>query len=269
VHLYVMQFVRLILKPTRFFWWYTVDINAKNSGGYTAFEMLQGDNQQMTRMLWCARCFSPCWKTTFFGFDLCCGRVASHANYLKSGVNIEEKLYVFFLRLATEISNDLRNVLLVVAALLVTVSFQSVLSPPGGFWQEDEHDPHTGALVNLAGTSAMYADSEFPIIAALNLISFYSTVFIIFLLLPSGFGTLLFCLPLYTLSASFIASLSVISPVDSYWRTVLDQIWNNFIFLCVFSTIPFQLFVFIVGIRRNKLVKAFLPKVKVLETTLS
>jgi hypothetical protein len=35
-----------------------------------------------------------------------------------------------------------RNALLVVAVLLITVTYQAVLSPPGGLWQDD-YKPET------------------------------------------------------------------------------------------------------------------------------
>ena len=43
-----------------------------------------------------------------------------------------------FARERMALSVERRNVLLVVAVLLVTISYQTVLSPPGGLWQDDQ-----------------------------------------------------------------------------------------------------------------------------------
>ncbi|XP_059441798.1 ankyrin repeat-containing protein BDA1-like [Corylus avellana] len=42
-------------------------------------------------------------------------------------------------------SNDMRNMLVVVAVLLVTIAYQTVLSPPGGFWQDNQFNTITNA----------------------------------------------------------------------------------------------------------------------------
>uniref|UniRef100_A0A7N2QX59 PGG domain-containing protein n=1 Tax=Quercus lobata TaxID=97700 RepID=A0A7N2QX59_QUELO len=41
------------------------------------------------------------------------------------------------------ITDEKRNALLVVAALLVTVNYQAILSPLGGHWQDDLFEPNT------------------------------------------------------------------------------------------------------------------------------
>lgn len=270
--IYMMQIVKLLLRFRWFFWRYTIDINAKNSSGRTALGMLQGDNQEIKRMLRRARYFS-----------YCCPSFESNAYYFKSPVNIEDKLYIIFLRLSTEISNDLRNVLLVVAALLVTISFQAVIAPPGGVWQETKYretnnyttpnnnatgPPPAGSIISHHAGTAVMQNTDFPILAGLNVISFFVTVFTILLLLPAGFGSRMFCLPLYTLSLCFIASICIISPNTNDISPGLSWIWNNFILFCVFSPMLFQYLVYIVSRRRNKLVDAFLLKGKAPDPTL-
>ncbi|KAE8037747.1 hypothetical protein FH972_010311 [Carpinus fangiana] len=242
------EIVRLLLKFN------TVDVNVKDTRGRKALDMLQVDNPQSN----CARHLT--------GLKLFCTSDAKYdANYFKSVVSIEEMVYIMFLRLTTNISNDMRNVLLVVAALLITVSFQAAISPPGGVWQEDG-ETHDG-LRHYAATSIM-ENGIYSILAGLNAISFFVTVFATFLLLPSGFGTRLFCLPLYTLSLYFIASLCLLSPKISFPHEVIE-IWKIFILSCVISPGGILLLVVFVSVRRNKLVVAFRPRVKVLDTTLT
>jgi hypothetical protein len=259
VHLYIMQIVRLLLNFRSFFHC-KVDISAKNSRGLTAFDMLQGDNQQIIKdMLRRASCFST----------LHLPRVASNADYLKSPVPIDEKIYILFLRQSTKMTNDTRNILLVVAALLVTVtSKQATLSPPGRVWQDDS-SPTTNTSNSIApasptshfaGTTIM-DEYLFFILAALNLISFCVTVFTIFVLLPGGFRSGLFIVPLYILSLCFVASLLITAPVD------IDGGHSAAISL-MFSPLMVMFLEAIVRLRRRKLFQAFLPKLKLLDPTL-
>ncbi|KAK7848209.1 nadph-dependent oxidoreductase 2-alkenal reductase [Quercus suber] len=103
-----------------------VDINAKNLMGDTAGDILvkrQGveysrSSMEISEMLQRAE-------------------VTKCARYLRSIVlSLEERRLLQVDRWA-KISDDRRNVLLVVATLLMTVTYQGLLSPPGGLWQDD------------------------------------------------------------------------------------------------------------------------------------
>ena len=267
----ILQIVRLLLNFRSFFHC-KVDIGAKNSGGFTAFDMLQGHtrdkhNRQIKDMLCRARCFSI----------LHLPRIESLADYLRSPVKFDEKIYILFLRQRTKITNDTRNILLVVAALLVTVTFQATVSPPGGFWQ-DNYLPTTNnsnsitpttdnsdysPTAHFAGTTIM-ALSPFLLLAVYNLTSFCVIVFTIFVLLPGGFSSGLFSIPLYILSLCFVASLLITAPVTfeliNPLLTLLYFIFSPLLIVCLEG---------IVMLRRRKLVRAFLPKAKVFDPTLT
>ncbi|GLT66405.1 hypothetical protein SLA2020_387700 [Shorea laevis] len=169
--------------------------------------MLQGDNQPIKDML--CRTRIP--------------RVESLADYLKSPVKFEEKIYILFLRQKTKITNDTRNILLVVAALLVTITFQIAVNPPGGVWQDDSAPPTTNTSNSTAtgysppshfAGAAIMEPFLFLILAFLNLISFCVTVCTIFVLLPGDFSSGLFSVPLYILSLFFVASLWITAPIN-------------------------------------------------------
>ena len=84
------------------------------------------------------------------------------------------------------ISNDDRNALLVVAALLITITYQVVLSPPGGLWQDTKYFGETStssnatALENIKGPIEHYAGTaiaqktygNFETVATINYITF-------------------------------------------------------------------------------------------------
>ncbi|XP_062145776.1 ankyrin repeat-containing protein BDA1-like [Alnus glutinosa] len=247
------EIVKLLLKFS------TVDINIKNSRGHKALDMLQLGGACHPQIN-CARCLIRRLRLL-----VCPNDAIADAKYFKAPVSYEEKLYIMFLRLTTKVPNDMRNVLLVVAALLFTVSFQAAITPPGGVWGEDKI--RSGSYVHLAGTAIM-RNPLYEILAGLNATSFVVTAFTIFLLLPSGFGTRLFSLPLYTLSLFFGLSLSYIDPRTDF-PSAVDKMWDNFIIYSVISPAVFICLLVIVSFRRNKLVAAFRPKVKVLDTSLT
>jgi hypothetical protein len=247
VHLYIMQIVRLLLKFS------TVDINIKNSRDHKALDMLQLGGACHPQIN-CARRLIRRLRLL-----VCPNAAIADAKYFKARVSYEEKLYILFLRLTTKVTNDMRNVLLVVAALLFTVSFQAAISPPGGVWGEAKN--------HIAGT-AIVRNPLYEILAGLNATSFVVTAFTIFLLLPSGFGTRLFSLPLYTLSLFFGLSLSYLDPRTDF-PSAVDKMWDNFIIYSVISPAVFICLLVIVSFRGNKLVAAFRPKVKVLDTSLT
>jgi hypothetical protein len=175
------------------------------------------------------------------------------------------RYHVFLLRMTTEISNGTRNVLLVVAVLLVTVSFQTAVNPPGGVWQDNyltnNTSPNNSSGEYLqhphhAGTAIM-GKPFFHVLVYLNSISFFLTVYIIYLLIPCGFR-ILFSLLLYTLSLHFIASLCITSPNSV--PAGLSWIWNNFDHFWLFSALLFKVFEVIVFFRGYKLTEAFLPR---------
>jgi hypothetical protein len=248
VHIYIMQIVRLLLQFS------TVDRKIKNSSDSKALDMLQlgGCHPQIN----CARRLIRRLRLL-----VCPSAAIADAKYFKAPVSYEEKLYIMFLRLTTKVTNDMRNVLLVVAALLFTVSFQAAINPPGGVWQDNK------SYYNVAGT-AIVGSPLYEILVGLNATSFFVTAFTIFLLLPSGFGTRLFSLPLYTLSLIFCLSLSVIEPSFNLPIAVWEIGWCFKIF-SVISPAVFICLLVIVSYRRNKLVAAFRPKVKGLDTSLT
>uniref|UniRef100_A0A2N9EC34 PGG domain-containing protein n=1 Tax=Fagus sylvatica TaxID=28930 RepID=A0A2N9EC34_FAGSY len=134
--------VRLLLASR-----YDIDINSKNSNGKTAWDILQEQrqvNKEIKVMLRRARALPASSVPT----------VTSYANYLRQPKFIFlEKLRKNYIRERTRRLDDNRNALLVVAILLITVTYQGVLSPPGGLWQDD-YNPATNQTDNEPATNA-------------------------------------------------------------------------------------------------------------------
>ncbi|XP_059451061.1 ankyrin repeat-containing protein BDA1-like [Corylus avellana] len=132
-------------------------VNFEIFEGFTALDIAvdmqtQVDNQEMRNMLCRAGAKSASSRST-----------GPFADYLRSPIPINEKLFTWFFRQRTLMSNDMRNMLLVVAVLLVTIAYQSALSPPGGFWQDNQFNTITNASSEVsqpphrAGTLVLFS----------------------------------------------------------------------------------------------------------------
>jgi hypothetical protein len=277
VHLYIMQIVQLLLKFRSFWFHGKVDISAKNSEGLTAFDMLPQYNQRDNPQKIIGDMLRACRARSSSTLHL--SGVASEADYLKSPVQFDERIYISFLRQKTELTNDTRNILLVVAALLVTITFQGTLSPPGGVWQDDYFPPtntsnsiapatrassECSPAPHSAGTAIM-GSFVFILLTVFHLSSFCVTVFIIFVLLPRSYTSGLFTVPLLTVYMFFLVSLLITAP------TAIDQLIPQMTFFVILPPLNALLLPSFVWWRRRyrKLIETFLPKVKLLDPTLT
>lgn len=120
-----------------FAWSSEVDIKIKNKEGKTAWAILQTQtqvgNSEMRKILIRVGA-SKCSSIT---------TDSSYAHYLRPPkCRRLEKIRTNYARQMTTISDDKRNALLVVAALLITVTYQAALTPPGGLKPDKpEKDP--------------------------------------------------------------------------------------------------------------------------------
>ncbi|WVY97624.1 hypothetical protein V8G54_029775 [Vigna mungo] len=115
----------------------------------------------------------------------------------------EEFIELFRYKPNRDSTNDVRNILLTVAALMITATYQAVLSPPGGVWQEDSYQ-------HSAGKSILATKSRGTFLWFIlgNSIGFY-TSFHMIIQLTSGFP-LQYILVFLTSCMSFNYSASMI-----------------------------------------------------------
>ena len=207
-----MQAVRLLLDSG-------VDINAKNLMGDTAGDILvkrQGEEVEYSR------------SSMEISEMLQRAEVTKCARYLRSMVLSLEERRLLQVDKWAKISDDRRNVVLVVATLLMTVTYQGLLSPPGGLWQEDyypgsnlpnattsvyrrgfnETSPY---LVNIAGTAIGGRFLLFWVFLITNTLTFVLSYTIVLLVIPSGY--IILRAALGSLSLCYIASMTIIFPV--------------------------------------------------------
>ncbi|KAM4084528.1 hypothetical protein ACB094_08G139100 [Castanea mollissima] len=195
-----------------------VDVNVKNLEGKTArdicHEQTQG-NRQIEALL----------RRAGAKKASSLPKVTSYADYLRPKVSLPEKLRIQRSRDKWSISEEKRNALLVVATLLITVTYQGILSPPGGL---REHDPKPGTnhqLNSIAPVSpyaqnrvkrSFFSSAEcfekppFWLYIVLNSATFMLSCTIIFQLIPSGYFYVMFQAALFFLYVCYFASWTII-----------------------------------------------------------
>jgi hypothetical protein len=202
-----------------------LSVNGKNlEGSLTALDIAvdrqtQVDNQELRNMLCRAGAKRASSRPKF-----------SWEDYFRSPITINEKLFVRFFRGRMLRSNDMRNMLLVVSVLLVTIAYQVVLSPPGGLWQ-DNFIPGTNNQFNI--TTATSATNEvnqvphrvgtvtmaryfFHLLAAINTLTFYIPLLLIILVLPPGLPSSLLITSFGLLGLSYGTSIIITAPLPGF-----------------------------------------------------
>ena len=190
----------------------TVEVNSKNLRGFYIWQGQGQISSEMRRMLHYARLLSsvfPCRRAA----------INSHEGYRRS--DPFGCLRLFMLRLQMTVPNELRNILLVVAVLYLTINFQLVLTPLGGLWQDNCDPQHNsvGCKVPHQAGKVIMDEHSFHQLYYLNSFSFGVTISLLFLLLPWGnlfsitCGSLVICLvPMILLYACYFLAIQIVSP---------------------------------------------------------
>jgi len=195
-----------------------VPVNRKNLEGFTALDIAQGqtqvENQEIRDML-CRAFSSTASSLPWFPYL---------SDYLRSPLPIYEKFVVRFLRQRTLLPNDFRNMVLVVAVLLVTIAYQAILSTPGGFWQDNQFNitaatsarNEVSQVPHRVGTVTM-ARQFFPLLVAVNTLTFYIPLLLMILVLPHGLPGFLLVVSFGFLFLSYGTTIAITAPLPSYW----------------------------------------------------
>ncbi|XVE79494.1 hypothetical protein DITRI_Ditri14bG0063600 [Diplodiscus trichospermus] len=108
---------------------------------------------------------------------------------------------------------EMRNALMVVAVLIATVTYQSVLSPPGGyrgFGVKQDPDPvHSKGIAIIASNSLM-----FLAVISFSSVGFFLSVVIILMLTSQFPLKLLLRLAVLAVSADFVCTILYIAPIE-------------------------------------------------------
>ncbi|KAH7529316.1 hypothetical protein FEM48_Zijuj05G0171500 [Ziziphus jujuba var. spinosa] len=207
------QAVRLLLSSN-------IEVNVKNSMGLTALDISDPNSRQVRETLLKAGALNA--QSLL--------QVSNNSRvHLRSNLSSKEHTAISVSRFKNNTSNATRNVFLVVAALIVTATFQAGLTPPGSLFLDvdDYKSNNNNALdITLVNTTSRINTTKISLIenegsskafqtwslaaviisnlfVLLNSTTFFSTIGVIYFLLPDGQIKNLLSFPLVALAVCF------------------------------------------------------------------
>ena len=211
-----------------------VNSNITNFDGKTAQGMLQENNSEIRDMLrydgvfscFCLTQGSEKYRKKLGVLFVESSNMFRKTVFFREIILVYARIRIFGKEIVegSRLSNDDRNALLVVAALFITITYQVVLSPPGGLWQDDVRAPApapSDLYVHLAGTAIAETAlrAHFQNVAMIHYITFSLSAIMTFLLLPSGYISALFKIALVQLWVTYYYSWGVIINETTWvWR---------------------------------------------------
>ncbi|KAK7405293.1 hypothetical protein VNO78_06496 [Psophocarpus tetragonolobus] len=147
--------------------------------------------------------------------------------------------------LKNHISDDERNMCLVVAALVATATYQAALSPPGGVYQADAGSDSNNTTLTHVGFSlpnfvngkssdpkegnSIMSDSNFGLFALTNMLAFMASILATYFLLPRTVALITLFLAVVLLQGSYYNSMAIISP--SLFNTIFISVFYSFVMI--------------------------------------
>ncbi|KAK4608075.1 hypothetical protein RGQ29_001763 [Quercus rubra] len=184
-----------------------VNINKKNLEGKTALDIFEGqrsqgvDNSEMRVILERAGALT--------------------ASSLPTVTSYADNLIIRIRRELKGLTDERRNALLVVVALLVTVSYQAAITPPGGLWQDDLFDSNITAS-HRAGSAIARRTGTFAIFLVFNTIIFFYSIATMAFLIPLSefFGVIVASISFY-LCIGYLSSLMIITQAPNWLAKIV------------------------------------------------
>ncbi|XP_071918198.1 ankyrin repeat-containing protein BDA1-like [Coffea arabica] len=170
--------------------------------------------------------------------------------FLKSKQGPFEKPIGYLIHVDKEMSLDMRNVILVVAVLIITATFQGALQPPGGFWQGNGEPSQKVSTFNRSGNSTKFhvynfrkqqhvkhdvvgkvimSPSDFRDFMGGNTVAFVSAILVVFWALPARPYIYSLHISLLFLTYAYLAAVGIISDQNLLTTSLLIVIG---LFIC-------------------------------------
>ncbi|KAI4357363.1 hypothetical protein L6164_001316 [Bauhinia variegata] len=203
-----------------------INLNAKNSRGSTALDIVKDKDQNDANIVRI--------KNLLLGAKALSGDSVPSAPTLAETLvkvnpgNCLRNTRIAINRFRDGLSNDTRNILLVVAVLVATSTNQAALSPPGGVYQSEADNLNNTSIITretkVPGTSVMDVVS-FHVFWAYNSVALLVSALAIYILMPPVGGfTRLVTFPLSYFVVGFFFSLSVIGPPFTIGYVLYSQV---------------------------------------------
>lgn len=218
------------------------NVNARNLSGLTAMDIFNRQRDSLAGRV--GEILRDAKAKSASELD---GSTMTLADYLSRNLSLFEKRdkRLGIIGQSQEKSIDLRNVVLVVAVLIATATYQAALSPPGGYWQDDSppgNNPATNTtIINSRAGKMILRGYNLFLFFFLNSVAFYTSLATI-LIVISGlpyFGALLVSIS-FLIYAYYSAIISTfpISESLGYRRATLAYVIIMYVISVSAAVIP-------------------------------
>jgi len=155
------------------------------------------------------------------------------ARNIRSSTTILNKVLTWMVRIRRDITEEQRNTWLLIATIIATATYQSVVSPPGGVYQANASDNNSTNPGGNVGKSVL-SKKDFFSFSFMNMLSFFiSMITTLFLSIPNNLilGYLVF-IPVFSFASCYLDSMQRVSPtrVNSY---IVDIMVYSILFVCL------------------------------------
>jgi len=142
---------------------------------------------------------------------------ATPADILASDIPMLQKWLIFISRINKNISEEQRSTWMIVATLVATATYESMVSPPGGVYQA------TASAYNVG--KSVLSNPDFRTFCIMNMTSFYISIIAILILTPADriIGSLM-PVPVGFFVYCYLSSMDSISPITTtfYMNIILE-----------------------------------------------
>jgi hypothetical protein len=133
-----------------------------------------------------------------------------------------DAVLIYISRLNYSITEEQRSTSMIILTLIVTATYQSVLSPPGGLYQANAIDNNlnitasSNSTISSLGTAgkAVMSQVEFNYFSYLSVVSFLMSTLIIIIMTPRGRIAFTTLSPMGLFTLSYLFSMLKISPTN-------------------------------------------------------
>jgi hypothetical protein len=172
-------------------------------------------------------------------------------------ITMWDEMEIYISRFKNIITEEQRSTSMIIMTLIVTATYQSVLSPPGGFYQANAIDNNlnitasSNSTISSLGTAgkSVLSKEDFLMFSYFSMFSFFMSTLIIIIMTPRGRISFTPLSPMVFFTASYLYSMWKISPT-SYNHIIVG------VFFIIIVVIFFIFYTILVYSRFHRWLKA-------------